>query len=393
MQYNFDEVVDRRNTGSLKWDGKENELPMWVADMDFKTAPEVIEALKSRVEHGVFGYNDVTEDWYQAIISWWERRHGLSIEKESLIFTTGVVPAISSIVRKITTVGENVVVQTPVYNIFFNSIVNNGRNVLENRLVYDGESYSIDFEDLEKKLSDQQTTMMILCNPHNPVGKIWDKETLARIGELCHKYHVVVVSDEIHCDLTDPGHSYVPFASVSECCANNSITCMAPTKAFNIAGLQTAAVMIPNKQLHHKVWRGLNTDEVAEPNSFAVAATVAAFTKGEAWLDELRQYLYENKQMVREFISKELLEVKVVPSDATYLLWLDCQSISLFSETLTEFIYDNTGLRLCSGDSYGKSGNGFLRMNVACPRELLLDGLERLKKGVMAYQEWAVNQC
>ncbi|MDO5292924.1 MAG: MalY/PatB family protein [bacterium] len=393
MQYNFDEVVNRRNTGSLKWDVKEQVLPMWVADMDFKTAPEIADALKSRMEHGIFGYNDVTEDWYDAICSWWEKRHGLSIEKESLIFCTGVVPAISSIVRKMTTVGENVLIQTPVYNIFFNSIYNNGRNIMENKLVYDGEGYAIDFEDLEKKLSDPQTTLMILCNPHNPVGKIWGKETLLRIGELCSKYGVVIVSDEIHCDLTDPDCSYVPFASVSECCANNSITCIAPTKAFNIAGLQTAAVMIPNKKLRHKVWRGLNTDEVAEPNSFAIAATVAAFTKGEPWLNALREYVFENKQIVRDFIEKELPELKVVPSEATYLLWIDCKQVSLYSESLSTFICDNAGLRLSSGEEYGETGNGFLRMNVACPRVLLMDGLERLKNGIKSYEEWSVSQC
>ncbi len=272
MPYNFDEPVNRRNTHSLKWDVKEQELPMWVADMDFQTASEIQEAIRERAAHGVFGYSIVPEEWYQAYMGWWEKRHHFSMEKEWLVFCTGVVPAISSMVRKLTTAGENVLVQTPVYNIFFNSIVNNGRNIVESPLRYDGNTYQMDFEDLERKFSDPQTTLMILCNPHNPVGRIWSREELEQVGGLCRKYHVTVISDEIHCDLTSPGQEYIPFASVSENCKNTSITCMAPTKAFNLAGLQTAAVAVPNPNLRHKVWRGLNTDEVAEPNSFAVEA-------------------------------------------------------------------------------------------------------------------------
>lgn len=387
MKYNFDEIVNRRNSDSLKWDIKEDELPMWIADMDFKVAPEIIDALRKRVEHGVFGYSNITEEWYNSICKWWQVRHNFDITKESLIFCTGVVPAISSIVRKVTTIGENVLVQTPVYNIFFNSIVNNGRNIIENRLIYDGRDYSIDFVDLEKKLSNPQTTLMLLCNPHNPIGKIWDKETLAHIGELCKKYHVIVVSDEIHCDITRLGHSYTPFASVSKECSQNSITCIAPTKAFNIAGLQTAAVMIPNEQLRHKVNRGLNTDEVAEANSFAVIATVEAFTNGAGWLDALRHYLFENRKIAQEFFEKELPQIKLVSSDATYLLWLDCREVSLYSKELNKFIRHESGLYLISGDSYGESGNGFLRMNIACPKQYLIDGLNRLKKGIIMYEK------
>lgn len=291
MRYDFSKMTDRRGSNSMKWDVGEQELPMWVADMDFTTAPEVIAAIKEKADRGIFGYTIVPDAWYLAISGWWERRHGFVMEKEWLIFTTGVVPAISSIVRKMTTVGENIVVQTPVYNIFFNSIVNNGRNVLESPLRYDGTTYEIDFVHLEQQLANPQTTMMILCNPHNPVGKIWTREELTQIGELCHKHHVLVVSDEIHCDLTDPGRSYIPFASVAPVCRKNSITCVAPTKAFNLAGLQTAAVIVPNPVLRHKVNRGLNTDEVAEPNALAMEATIAAYTKGEAWLDELRSYI------------------------------------------------------------------------------------------------------
>ena len=389
MKYNFDTPINRRNTNSLKWDIAENELPMWVADMDFQTAPEITEAITKRAAHGVFGYTIVPDEWYEAYIGWWKNRHAFQIEKEWMMFCTGVVPAISSIVRKMTTVGENVLIQTPVYNIFFNSIVNNGRNVLQSPLKYDGTAYTIDFADLEEKLTNPQTTMMILCNPHNPVGKIWDRDTLEKIGELCWKHHVLVLSDEIHCDLTAPGSAYIPFASVSETCRKNSITCIAPTKAFNIAGLQTAAVVVPDETLRHKVNRGLNTDEVAEPNVFAVEAAVAAFTKGEPWLEQLRAYIYENRQCVKEFLEKELPEIKLVSENATYLLWLDCNGVSGCEDAsgLAEFVRKKTGLYLSAGGQYGRGGEMFLRMNIACPRESVKDGLERLKEGCRAYMQ------
>ncbi len=386
MKYDFDRLTDRRGVGSLKWDVPEGELPMWVADMDFETAPEVIEALERRVRHGIFGYCVVTEEWFGAYRNWWGSRHHFAMEKEWLIFCTGVVPAISSAVRKLTTVGENVLVQTPVYNIFFNSIRNNGRNILESPLVYNDGGYSVDFADLEEKLADPQTTLMLLCNPHNPVGKIWDRETLAGIGELCAKYHVLVLSDEIHCDLTDPGYEYIPFASVSEACRDNSVTCLAPTKAFNLAGLQTAAVVAPNPVIRHKLNRGLNTDEVAEPNAFAVEAAVAAFGKGGEWLEELREYLYRNKQYVRDFVERELPGIRVVSSHATYLLWLDCGGITEDGGELAAFIRRDSGLYLTEGEEYGSCGRQFIRLNAACPRERLAEGMERLKGSMAIYR-------
>lgn len=385
MLYNFDEIIDRRESNSLKWNVAEGELPMWVADMDFQTAPAVMDAIRKRAKQGCFGYTEVPDAWYQAYCSWWQDRHHLAIEKDWLMFCTGVIPAISSIVRKLTTPAEKVLVQTPVYNIFFNSIRNNGRQILENRLQYDGKKYTIDFRDLEKKLADPQTTMMILCNPHNPIGKIWDRDTLERIGELCYRYHVVVVSDEIHCDLTDPGKEYIPFASVSEKCRDNSITCIAPTKAFNIAGIQTAAIAVPNEVLRHKVWRGINTDEVAEPNVFAVDAAVAAFTNGGEWLDALRQYIYENKEYAVSFVQKEIPDVHIISSEATYLLWIDCKNISRDSRRLAAAIRKMTGLYLSAGHAYSGDGDDFLRMNIACPRSVLQDGLQRLKTGIERY--------
>lgn len=384
MKSIFDREINRRGTGSMKWDVGEKELPMWVVDMDFQTAPEITKAIVERAKQGVFGYTLIGDEWYQTYQNWWRERHGLEIQKEWLIFCTGVVPAISSIVRKMTTVGENVVVMTPVYNIFFNSILNNGRNVLESRLKYDGEQYEIDFEDLEEKLKNPQTSLLILCNPHNPVGKIWDQKTLERIGVLCARYHVLVLSDEIHCDLTAPGKEYVPFAGVSEECRRNSITCIAPTKTFNLAGIQTAAVFVPDETLRHKVNRGLNTDEVAEPNVFAAMAPVAAFTKGAAWLDSLRVYLWENRKYAQDFIRREIPGMHAVSGEATYLLWIDATNVSLPAEVkktgdLSEYIRQRSGLYLSDGREY-RNGDGFLRMNLACPRSRVIDGLQRLKE-------------
>ncbi|MCI5822798.1 MAG: pyridoxal phosphate-dependent aminotransferase [Lachnospiraceae bacterium] len=382
MKYDFDKVVNRRDTYSLKWDVKENELPMWVADMDFETAPEIINAIEKRAAHGVFGYTDVPKEWYQAICNWWEMRHHFQMQQDWLMFCTGVIPAISSIVRKLTTPNENVVIQTPVYNIFFNSIVNNGCRVLESPLVYENGLYRIDWEDLEEKLANPQTTLMILCNPQNPAGIIWDQETLEKIGDLCAKHHVTVIADEIHCDLTDPGKEYIPFASVSGNCRENSITCIAPTKTFNIAGLQTAAIMVPNPQLRYKVNRAINTDEVAEPNVFAVTAAIAAYQEGAEWLDELRAYIYENKQTVKQYIQEHIPEITVVDSEATYLLWLDCSKITQDTDIFLKKLRKETGLFLSLGSIYGGNGKCFARMNLACPRATVLDGLHRLEKGV-----------
>lgn len=391
--YDFETVIDRRKTNSLKWDVAEHELPMWVADMDWWAAPEIRAAIAARAAHGVFGYQVIPDAWYQAYMDWWRGRHDFSIQRDWLVFTTGVVPAISSVVRKLTTTGEKVLLQTPVYNIFFSSVLNNGRQVLESPLKYDGTAYQIDFIDLEKKLSDPQTTLMILCNPHNPTGNIWDRETLARIGVLAAKHHVLVLSDEIHCDLTAPGCAYTPFASVSEACRENSITCVAPTKAFNLAGLQTAAVVVPNAALRHKVWRALNTDEVAEPNAFAVDAAVAAFTLGGDWLDALRVQIQRNKDFAVAYIGREIPNLSVVPSQATYLLWLDCTNLMGFAWEAASFLREQTGLYLTAGEPFGGNGAAFLRMNIACPQSVLQDGLERLKAGITNYETFALHCC
>lgn len=378
MTYDFDTVVDRKNTYSLKWDIADGELPMWVADMDFMTAPQITDAIIKRASHGVFGYSVIPDEWYSAYINWWKNRHGIEYHKDELIFSTGVIPIISSCVRKLTTPGENVLIMTPVYNIFYNCIRNNGRNVIEFELDYSDGKYTINMDKLENALSDPQTSLMILCNPHNPIGKIWDSDTLRKIGELAYDNGVKIISDEIHCDLTDPGLQYVPFASVSDKCRNNSIICISPTKAFNLAGLQTAAAVVPDARLRHKVWRALNTDEVAEPNSFAITAAVSAFENGENWLDELRQYIFDNKQIVKLFLEKNLPQIRLINSQATYLLWLDCTALKLGSSQLAEHIRRTTGLFLSDGAIYGGK-DGFLRMNIACPAALVNDGLDRLK--------------
>lgn len=382
MKYDFDAVINRRGTDSVKWNVGKNELPMWVADMDFRLAPEIEKAIRKRMDHGVFGYSVIPDEWYEAYMNWWKKRHDLKMKKEGLVFCTGVVPAISSIVRKLTTPNENVVIQTPVYNVFFNSVINNGCRVLESPLIYKNGRYSMDLDDLEKKLSDPQTTLMILCNPQNPAGKIWDKKTLEKVGDLAKKHGVTVISDEIHCDITEPGKNYVPFASVSGVCRDISVSCVAPTKAFNMAGMKSAAVYAENPLLRHKVWRALNTDEIAEPNSFACIAAIAAFSEGGEWLDALRSYISGNRKLVYEFVKNEIPEISVVKSDATYLLWLDISKTGMESTELSAKIREKTGLFLTAGSVYGEAGKYFLRMNIACPKILLEDGLNRLKKGI-----------
>ena len=387
MKYDFDQMVDRRATDAIKWDVPEDRIPMWIADMDFKTAPEILEALQNRLDHGVFGYGNIPDCWREAYVSWWKERHGFSMDPDALVFCTGVIPAISSAVRKFTTPNENVLIETPVYNTFYNSILNNGCRVSECPLLYENGAYSMDFANLERKLSDPQTTLMILCNPHNPVGRIWSREELGKVGELAKKYNVTVIADEIHCDITKPGTEYVPFASVSDTCREVSITCIAPTKAFNLAGLQTAAVYVPNPVLRHKIWRALNTDEVAEPNSFAVTAAVAAFTKGGEWLDALREYVFSNRDYVTEALKAELPEVFVVPGEATYLLWIDLHALPGDSSAVAEFLRTEAGLEVCAGTMYGEAGAHHLRLNVACPRALCEEGTARLIRGLKKYSE------
>ena len=386
--YDFDKLTDRTGTLSYKWDVKPGELPMWVADMDFEVAPPIKKAITDRAEHGIFGYTMTPDAFFNAVSEYWGRRHGYKIPTEHMVYSNGVVAAISSIVRKLTTPAENVLIQAPVYNIFYNSIINNGRNVLSSDLVYDGHGYSIDFEDLEEKLSRPQTSLMILCNPHNPVGRIWTKEELARIGALCHKHGVTVLSDEIHCDITAPGtEGYVPFASVNDECRRISVTAVASSKTFNIAGLQSACLFAEDPVLRHKVWRGVNTDEVGEPNAFSMQANIAAFTECDAWVDEMLGYVFENKRIACEYINNEINGLKAAFSKATYLLWIDISGVAEDSVDFCEKLREQTGLYLSDGAEYGEPGRSFVRMNLAAPRSRVLDGLERLKRGAEAYSK------
>ena len=382
-KYDFDKLTDRRKFDTLKWDMPEGTLPMWVADMDFECAPAIREAIKARAAHGIFGYSDVPKEYFESVADFFERLTGYRHDPEDMIFSTGVVAIISSCVRKLTTPAEKVLIQAPVYNIFYNSILNNGRVVVSSDLVYENGEYHIDFTDLEEKMSDPQTTLMILCNPHNPVGKIWSKEELERIGELAYRHGVRVISDEIHFPLTDPGKTCVPFASVSEKCRMNSVTCVSASKAFNLAGIGAACAIVPDKKLHHKVWRGINTDEVGEPNAFAVSASIAAYTKCDEWLTEVREYIAENKKYCYDFIENNIPGLKVVRGEATYLMWVDASEFTDDSVRLQEEIFERTGLYVSSGASYGECGRRFLRINLATTRANVVDGMMRLKRALL----------
>lgn len=385
MKYDFDKMTDRRGINSLKWDVGETELPLWVADMDFEVCPAIVSAMEERLKKPTFGYNIIPDEWYSAYINWWSERHGLKMERDALFFSAGVVPSISSIIRRLTLPAEKVLIQTPVYNIFFNSIYNNGRFIKESPLNCDRGVYGMDFAALDKDLSDPQVTLMILCNPHNPIGKNWDRETLAEIGRLCDKHNVKVISDEIHCDVQAPGASYVPFATASDTCKKISVTLVAPTKAFNIAGLQTSAVYVPDSALRRTVVRGLNNDEIAEPNTFAVCAAVAAFERGGEWLEQMNAYVSENKKIVYDFIESGIPLLKTIRGDATYLVWIDAGAVCEDSVTLTRFVREKTGLYLSDGAEYGDAGRRFLRMNATCPKTRLYDALQRLLAAVQMY--------
>ncbi|VDG33468.1 plastocyanin [Lactobacillus pentosus] [Lactiplantibacillus mudanjiangensis] len=385
MPYDFETVINRRDTNSVKWDVKPNELPMWVADMDFKTAPAITAALEKRASFGIFGYETIPTAYYEAVADWWATQHHFRPQLDWLLFCTGVVPAISSMVRKLTTPGDNILVQAPVYNIFYHSIENNGRHTLSSDLIDHEGQYQIDFDDLEAKMADPLTTMMILCNPQNPIGIVWSRETLQQIGELALKHHVVIVVDEIHGDLTLNGHEYTPFASLTPVVAANSVSCVSPSKTFNVAALHAATLIIPDAHLRAQVSRGINNDELAEPNSFAIPGSIAAYREGADWVTALRKKLSDNQQQVQTFMQQEVPQIHVVEAQATYLIWLDVRQITPDSAELASFIRANTGLFLSAGDVYRGDGRRYLRLNVACPTSELMDGLNRLKVGIQAY--------
>lgn len=386
MKYNFDEIIPRRGSHSYKWDTPRDPetLPMWVADMDFRTAPAVIEALRKRLDHGIFGYTRVPQEYYDAVINWNARRHGLRVQQESLIYTTGVVPALSAIIKALTQPGEKVLVQTPVYNCFFSSIRNNLCDIADNPLLYQDGKYSMDFDDLEKKTSDPSVKLMLLCNPHNPAGRVWSREELMEMTRICQKNHVFVVSDEIHCELVYPGFTYTPYASLSEEARLHSVTCLSPSKAFNLAGIQIAHIVADDKAIRKKIDKAINVNEVCDVNAFAVTALIAAYNEGEDWLEELNNYLYENYTTLRKFFHRHLPQFPTLPLEGTYLVWIDCSASGKTGDMLAEQLLEQEGLMVNAGSLYGETGTNFIRLNIACPRQRLRDGLGKLQKVLMA---------
>ena len=382
MKYNFDEIIPRRGTNSYKWDTpeEENVLPMWVADMDFRTAPAIIETLRRRVEHGIFGYTKVPQNYYDTIVKWFINRHQWEIDSQWIIYTSGVVPAISAIIKAMTIPGDKIIVQTPVYNCFYSSIRNNGCKMIANNLIYQEGRYTIDFDDLEHKAADPETKLLLLCNPHNPVGRVWTSEELQRIGDICLQNGVFIIADEIHCELTYEGHNYTPFASLSEEFRLRSATCISPSKAFNLAGLQIANIVAADSNIRSRIDRAINDNEVCDVNPFGVIATIAAYEKSEEWLDALRKYLWENYTYVRYFFKRRLPRYSVLPVEGTYLVWIDCRAAGIGSDNITSCLQNKQKLMVNSGTLYGPGGEGFIRLNIACPRKLLIDGLVRLAK-------------
>ena len=382
MKYNFDEIIPRRGTNSYKWDTpeEENVLPMWVADMDFRTAPAIMETLRRRVEHGIFGYTKVPQNYYDTIVKWFINRHQWEIDSQWIIYTSGVVPAISAIIKAMTIPGDKIIVQTPVYNCFYSSIRNNGCKMIANNLIYQEGRYTIDFDDLEHKAADPETKLLLLCNPHNPVGRVWTSEELQRIGDICLQNGVFIIADEIHCELTYEGHNYTPFASLSEEFRLRSATCISPSKAFNLAGLQIANIVAADSNIRSRIDRAINDNEVCDVNPFGVIATIAAYEKSEEWLDALRKYLWENYTYVRYFFKRHLPQYSVLPLEGTYLVWIDCRAAGIGSDNITSCLQNKQKLMVNSGTLYGPGGEGFIRLNIACPRKLLIDGLVRLAK-------------
>ena len=379
-EYDFESVIDRHGTDSLKWDLFDDDVPMWVADMDFKVALPIQDAILERANHPIYGYTIVSDELFEAYISWWDRRYDFKMSREDMLYSTGVMPSISSMIRCLTDVGDEILIQSPVYHVFFYVIEDNGRKVLENQLIHENNSYKIDFDDLDEKLS--KVKLMILCNPQNPVGKIWSGEDLNRIGELCRKHDVTIISDEIHCDLTDLNHKYNPFETSSD--YDNVITCLSPSKSFNIAGFQSSVVHTKNRELLEKIKTQMHIDNSDSANVFAQTAVIAAYNDCEDWLEELRGVFHENKQIVKDYLAEELPVIKLVDCDATYLLWLDCSRLNVPSKVLSGFLRENQGLFLSAGSDFGECGDNFLRMNIACPPELLKEGLGRLKAGITA---------
>ncbi len=381
MKYNFDELIDRRGTSCVKWDETNADvIPMWVADMDFKVAPAIQEAIKRRAEHGIFGYTIVEEDYYEAIISWFHRRHQWSIQREEILYTTGVIPAMSCAIKALTMPGEKVLILSPDYNCFFSSIRNNGCEVSETILLKEGDSFVVDWKDFEQRCADEKTTVFLLCNPHNPTGRVWSKEELERMNTICMKYGVKVISDEIHGELIMPGYQFQPFAAVSETCCQNSVILNSPSKSFNIAGLQTANIICSQPEWRRRIDRAININEVCDLNPFGPVSLKAAYNESEDWIDELNLYLWDNYQALCQFFEKELPHCKVTKLEGTYLVWVDVTHYYNNVEELCNQLLTDGKVWVNPGTMYGpESGKGYIRINIACPRSRMMEGLKRIK--------------
>ena len=384
-QYNFDKLTQRRGTNSYKWDETDdpNVIPVWVADMDFETAPCIVKALQERVAHGIFGYTFVPESYYEAVINWFSRRHGWRIDRSWIEYTSGVVPALSATIKALTQPGDKVLVQTPVYNCFFSSIRNNGCEIVESPLLHSANTYVINFVDLEQKLSDPAVKLFILCNPHNPAGRVWTPDELRHINDLCLRHNVRVVSDEIHCELTMPGYTYTPFASVSEASLNNSVTLNSPSKSFNTAGLQIANIISNDAAIRRRINRAININEVCDVNPFGVIALQAAYNEGEAWLEALKAYLYANYVALQSFFAEQLPQLPVTKLEGTYLVWVDISATGLDADSLTDRLLHEAKVMVNSGTMYGReAGKHFIRINIACPKVRLMEVLTRMQQEI-----------
>ena len=374
MKYNFDKIANRINTPSIKWDVKDNELPMWVADMDFVAIPEIQEAIINATKDGAFGYTYPTEDFFKAYQYWWKKRHHIEIPTSWMIFASGVVSALDSIVRSLTKENDGILLLTPVYHAFFNIINNNHRTVVTSTLL-EKDNYSIDYQDVENKIRNSNVKALIFCNPHNPVGRIWSKEEINQLINICDKHGVYFISDEIHCDIADPGYEYCSALSVND----KVIVCLSPGKVFNLAGLHSSVTVVKNEEIRKKLQEAFYHDDIGEPNYFAIPANIAAYTKGEAYVNELNEYLFENKRYVSLFIKEKLPQLRLVDGHATYLLWIDISTLKIRSDIFAEELRKQTGLILSPGMQFGDGGAYFLRMNIATSLDKVKDGMNRLK--------------
>lgn len=387
MEYDFSSPTERRGTDSYKWDSapEADIIPLWVADMDFETFPGITEALQRRVAHGIFGYTRVPEAYYEAVCNWFGKHHGWHINREDIIYTSGVVPAVSAVIKALTLPGDQIIVQGPVYNCFFSSIRNNGCEMVSNSLIYNKEElrYEIDFDDLERKLAHERARLMLLCNPHNPGGRVWTRDELTRVAELCRKYDVRVVSDEIHCELTLYDNEYVPFGSLPDELSHGSITCCSPSKAFNTAGLQIANIVCRDAEVRNRIDRAININEVCDVNPFGVIALQAAYSdEGYEWLTQLRAYISSNYDLLRERFARELPKCKVMRMEGTYLAWIDCSQLHIPSDEIEEMLMHENKVWVNAGSMYGTEGAAFIRINMACTSELLNEGITRIVNGL-----------